>query len=351
MDTIPKYNPSCLIPITLQNLFKIFILTVAIYLGQSEAQHFTSKHFELIQLTDGVYAAIHRIGGQAICNAGIIDLGDRTLIFDTFLSPLAASDLKSSIEALDLSPIRVVVNSHYHNDHIRGNQVFAREANILATADIRKAISLEEPTTIANEKSYAPGRLKTLKSEYLNEQDSLKKQELSMWIGYFEAMIESFPILQTTLPNIIFQDSLHIHGSQRSAKLLSMGRGHTNSDIVLYLPQEKILFASDLLFINMHPYLADGDPDLWIQRLEQLLIMDSEKVVPGHGPVGTKENIRQMILYIRKLENLTRQMVKTGQSIDAIEQIEAPSPYTQWCFNNFYQINMKFLYKKYSEIH
>lgn len=164
-----KINSSRLIPITLRNLIKIFILTVTIYLGQSKAQHFTSKHFDLIQLTDGVYVAIHRIGGQAICNAGIIDLGDCTLIFDTFLSPVAALDLKSSVEALNLSPIRLVVNSHCHNDHIRGNQVFAKEANILATADIREAISLEEPVTIANEKSYAPERLKTLKSEYMNE--------------------------------------------------------------------------------------------------------------------------------------------------------------------------------------
>lgn len=161
---------------------------------------------------------------------------------------------------------------------------------------------------------------------------------------------ESFPILQTILPNIIFKDSLHVHGSQRSVKLLSMGRGHTNSDIIIYLPKEKVLFTSDLLFINMHPYLADGDPYLWIQRLEQLLMMDIEKVVQGHGPIGTKENIQKMILYIRKLENLARQMVKTGQSIEAIEQTDASSPYNQWCFSNFYQINMNFLYKKYFEI-
>ena len=75
-----------------------------------------SRHFELVQLTDGVYAAIHKKGGHAICNAGVIDLGTETLIFDTFMTPQAAEDLLKAVKSLELPSIKYVINSHHHND-------------------------------------------------------------------------------------------------------------------------------------------------------------------------------------------------------------------------------------------
>jgi cyclase len=71
-----------------------------------------SKHFRLQQLADGVHAAIHIDGGAAISNAGIVDLGDRTLIYDTFLAPQPAEDLRIAAEALTGRPIDAVLNSH-----------------------------------------------------------------------------------------------------------------------------------------------------------------------------------------------------------------------------------------------
>jgi glyoxylase-like metal-dependent hydrolase (beta-lactamase superfamily II) len=97
-----------------------------------------SKHFRLQQLADGVYAAIHIDGGAAIGNAGIVDLGDRTLIYDTFLTPQAAEDLRTAAEALTGRPIDAVINSHWHNDHIWGNQVFGANTEIISTEETRR---------------------------------------------------------------------------------------------------------------------------------------------------------------------------------------------------------------------
>jgi cyclase len=83
-----------------------------------------SKHFQIERLADGVYAAIASEQGYAICNVGIIDIGDRTILFDTFISPEAARDLLKATEQLTSHKITHVINSHGHNDHIRGNQVF-----------------------------------------------------------------------------------------------------------------------------------------------------------------------------------------------------------------------------------
>lgn len=99
-----------------------------------------SKHFRLQQLAAGVYAAIHIDGGAAIGNAGIVDLGDRTLIFDTFFTPQAGDDLRSAAEALTGRPIDAVINSHYHNDHIWGNQAFSSDTDIISTVETHRLI-------------------------------------------------------------------------------------------------------------------------------------------------------------------------------------------------------------------
>src|SRR5262249_26765844 len=102
---------------------------------------FTSTHFRIEQLADGVFAAIHAEGGRAQSNAGIVDLGDRALVFDTFISPEAAADLRSAVAALLSRPISAVINSHYHNDHIWGNQAFPNDVPIISTGRTREFIA------------------------------------------------------------------------------------------------------------------------------------------------------------------------------------------------------------------
>ena len=72
-----------------------------------------SKHFTVEEIDQGIWAVIHKFGGYAICNAGSIDLGDETLIFDLFISPEAARDLKRVAEELTAKPIKYVINNYY----------------------------------------------------------------------------------------------------------------------------------------------------------------------------------------------------------------------------------------------
>jgi glyoxylase-like metal-dependent hydrolase (beta-lactamase superfamily II) len=125
-----------------------FVLTLNLVLAS--AQNFNSKHFELKKLTPNVYAAIAKNGGYAICNAAVIDLGKEVLVFDPFMTPEAATDLQSFIRNSIKKPVKYVVNSHAHNDHIRGNQVF-ENASIIATPAIAELIIKTEPQEIADE--------------------------------------------------------------------------------------------------------------------------------------------------------------------------------------------------------
>ncbi len=92
-----------------------------------------TPHFFSQALTDQVYAALAQDGGAAISNAGVIDLGGLTVIFDTFLTLQAARDLRSFAEKATGRSPQIVINSHFHNDHIWGNQVFLPEAQFVST--------------------------------------------------------------------------------------------------------------------------------------------------------------------------------------------------------------------------
>lgn len=117
-------------------------------------------------MADGVYACIHKIGGKAISNAGIIDNGKETFIFDTFLSPDVAKELLLAVKQLNLSPVKYVINSHSHNDHIRGNQVFCNDVKIISTERTKELIEEWEPLDLQEEKIYAPGRYSYYDSFY-----------------------------------------------------------------------------------------------------------------------------------------------------------------------------------------
>jgi len=313
------------------------------------AQTIDSKHFRLEKLAEGVYAAIHINGGHAICNAGIINLGEKTLIFDPFITPEAALDLRSAAETLFDNPITYVVNSHFHNDHIRGSQVFVPGASIISTTTTREYIVKHEPESIADEKEYAPKRLAQLKAELQAEKDSVKRIELVMWVGYFEALATSNSELKTAIPDITFEDKLIIYGKERRVELIEFKKGHTESDLILFLPNEKIVFMGDLLFINNHPWLADGYPENLITTLNNIQQMDADTFIPGHGKVGSKDDIVTMTDYIEMIKLSALNLLNEGKSAEDINGLKIPEDYGDWLLSNFYKRNVKFMYESLQE--
>jgi len=306
-----------------------------------------SKHFQIERLADGVYAAIASERGYAICNAGIIDAGDKTVVFDTFICPDAAKDLLKAAEQLASHKATFVVNSHYHNDHIRGNQVFSPDVDIISTTWTRQAIARNEPEEMKWERENIPKGIIDAQSKLDAEKDPKRRRELAFLIVYYQSIIESHPRLKMRLPNITFENKLVVQGTRRTIELLSFV-GHTASDLVLYLPEEKIVFMSDLLFINMHPYLPSGFPEHWKQSLSKVEALEIQTAVPGHGPVGRPTDLSVMTQYIQALEGIAADMVESGKPLEEVPLQPVPSPFETWWsfFDDFFVTNLEFLYKR-----
>ena len=304
---------------------------------------YESKHFTIEPLVEGVYAAIHKEGGWAVGNAGIVDLGDRTLVFDTFLTPRAATDLRKAAEELTGRPVSLVVNSHYH---IWGNQAFDPETDILSTIETRKLILSEGMEEVAWHKQNSSARWEELRAQYADEADEEKRREVSTWITYYQAMIESFPELSVRLPNLAFSEKYVVHGKERDVELIPHQNGHTGSDTVLFMPSEGIVFMSDLLFVGCHPYLADGDPGKLVTILKEIEAMKARVFLPGHGPVGGQEDLGQMIDYVHKCKQAVQKFIDTGGEEDDILQLVVPDPFSSWESPDFFYINARLFFQK-----
>jgi cyclase len=314
---------------------------------QINQQLANSKHFRLEQLADGVYAAIHIAGGAAIGNAGIVDLGDRTLVYDTLFTPQAGEDLRTAAEALTGRPVDAIIDSHWHNDHIWGNQAFGADTDVVSSEETRRMIIAtrghgDYNTFMAN----AEANLESTRAAFLATEEAGQRRQLALWLDYWQGVVEEKPILRVRPPNVTFTERMAFHGTDRSAELIAYAGGHTESDAVLFLPQEGIAFMSDLLFIGHQPYLGGGDPDRLRHILEKVSALAPKLLVPGHGPVGTAESLKVMSQYVSTLDALARKMVEDGEAEETIDTLAVPQPYDDWLFASFFPVNMHFLYQR-----
>lgn len=301
-------------------------------------------NFTLQELATGVWAAIQNDNyGKAICNAGIIDMGDKTIVFDPFMNPSAAAELREYAEFLTNKPVSMVINSHFHSDHTRGNQVFSN-AHFIGTKATREAMLHTEPVEQDWEARHAPALLKAIKKR-MNNAPPHERAELPLWIGYYEGMVESAGRLTITPPEIIFQDSLWIHGINRSIKLIEYKDCHTASDAVLLMPEEKIAFMGDLLVNERHPWLSDGNIHnlkLFLQNFNKETGNAYTVFIPGHGPVAGQADFGKLYDYL----DLVNQLCIEANN-DSLRQVllQQPIPfrYENWMLSRFYQPNLQFL--------
>jgi len=317
-----------------------------------DAQLPISKHFRLEQLADGVYAAIGVEGTGSGSNAGIIDLGDRTLVFDTFLTPQAAANLRVAAEQLTGRPVSYIINSHWHSDYIQGNQAFAPETPIIATARTGELIATNGARFIEHYKKRAPERLRELEHELAlehqgtQEESEQKHVALTLALGEARELGDCAPTLTLRLPDQTFDRQFIFQGSRRTAELLTYGGGHTESDAFLLLRDERLAFMGDLLFVQSHLWMGDGNAQEWLRIIDDAQQIDLVTVVPGHGPVGTPDDFTREAQYITVIQQIVSDALKSGKSSEEAQATPIPEAFATWAWTEGYGANIASLYEQ-----
>lgn len=307
-----------------------------------------SKHFELEPLSSGIYAAIARPTGLAGANAGVIDLGGQTLLFDTCLSLQAATDLIDAAQRLTGNPVTLAINSHWHIEHVGGNHALPATATVISTPRTRELIAERIPPLIKDYRAQIPQRLKDLEVQLQTENDPDKLRRIGEQIDQHRMSIHDLPNMAARVPTITFDGMLMFQGTDRRAELLTFGGGHTDSDALLYLPDECILFAGDLLFNGVHPFLGNGHPDTWLRIYDKLDSLDPhcEVVVPGHGPVTTPDAFAALRRYIPALRKLVTAIQQNRGTADDAAVRAIPAAFSDWGMTEHFPQNMRFLFEQ-----
>ncbi len=306
-----------------------------------------SRHFVLDRIADGVYVAIATDGGWAVCNAGIVDLGDRTLVVDTFVHTEPAEELRRAAERLTGRAVEYVFNTHAHRDHVRGNQAFAG-ARIVGTTGTRRLMAQgwqARGERIAKEGIEPMRREVEAELQAILSDPRQTPEDKLLWNGYLGGILDGLESLRICLPEITFDRSLTLHGSKRRAVAITFGGGHSESDALLHLPEDGILFFGDLLFIGYMPYVAEGDADEFLRTLKQAEALGARALVPGHGPVGTPAAFAAMHRYVHVLRAAVEELALAGGARSAAE-VPVPAPFDTWRWQSFFKDNLESMVRK-----
>ena len=288
-----------------------------------------SEHFTLEKLADGVYATLATPERGAASNSGIVALGDGVLVFDTTLTAVAGDDLCAAAVQLDAGPVRYVINSHRHPDHVMGNSAFPADAQIISTSLTRelmlKHIS-EFIRAYRQNRAQAELDLRAAEERLLATDDPGERAMLSETIRTSNLLLEAAARARLRAPNWTFEQHIELYGGTRVAEIISFGAAHTESDAILWLPDEGIAFVADLLFKGRHPWAGDGDLTAWQSSIDHVLALEPRLVVPGHGPLATAADLEAQRTYLGVLEQAVARALVDGLPEDDAA-IEVPAEY------------------------
>lgn len=296
-------------------------------------------------VTEGVYH-VTGTGAVNVMSHSMLVVGEHDLlVVDSHVTPNAGMALLQSIRAVSDKPVRYLVNTHYHFDHAHGNQVFPPEVEIIGHRYSREKLSgalgnvLEESTFISFTEG-VPGQIENLRAQIAQTTDAAQRADLEARLAIQQAHLDSLGEIEPTPPNITIEHAMSIfqavRGGGREIQIVHLGRGHTGGDVVVFLPEEKVVFTGDLM-VPFLPYMGDAHVDEWPDALEALKALDFDTLLPGHGPIlegeQGKARIETLQAYMRDLwrntDTLKRQGLSAEQTAEQIDMTAHSGNYPQ----------------------
>ena len=270
-----------------------------------------ARRFTVTPLAEGVYAVIRddRPGYMVDANNLLVVNDSDVVVVDSNGAPSITRQVVAALKRLTDKPVRYVVNTHYHDDHIRGNQVW-REAypgvEFIAHEFAREYLPGQGATNRKNFLSGAPGFLADLKGLLQAGKNPAggpltpeERASLESDVSLASFVLSEGDKAETVLPTITVRDRLTLVRGARVIDILHLGPGHTGADLVVHLPREKIVATGDLVAWPV-PLVGNpqSHPATWSTALGRLRDLHAAILVPGHGPILRDD------AYVRQIESM-----------------------------------------------
>jgi glyoxylase-like metal-dependent hydrolase (beta-lactamase superfamily II) len=215
------------------------------------------------------------------------------------INPEAAKWLKAELKARFGVPVKYLIYSHDHRDHIAGGEVFASEATVIAHEKARAAIIGEQRPT--------------------------------------------------AIPDVTFTDRMTLNLGGKSVELIYLGLSHSDNMIVMHFPQERAVFTVDFVSVKKLPYknLSDAYLPEWIDAVRKVEAMDFDILVPGHGPMGTKADATEHRQYLQALYDAVLDGARKGQSLDDMKKSITLEEYRHMAmYDKWRELNIEGVYRQ-----
>ena len=275
-----------------------------------------SRTFE--KVAEGVYYATSTGSITTVSNAVVVVNDDDVLIVDPGVTAAAATALVADIKTLTSKPIKYVVDTHYHYDHAFGNQVFGPDVTIIGHDTVRQRLngpaSLKQRTYLMNSTAAIANRFTLLKRQISEAADAKERAVYERQLAIHQQYADEQPKLRPTPPNATLSRDMTLHRGSREIQIRFLGRAHTDGDIVVFLPKERMVATGDMITGGI-PYTGDAFIGEWPATLDGVMALDFDTVLPGHGrPFKGKEHLRDLQSLMRDFHQQAIAFRKQGVS-------------------------------------
>lgn len=283
-------------------------------------------HEGLYQISKQCYAWMVPNGSWGETNIGLIDCNGKSVLIDTCWDLNFTQHMLNAMQpVIARSPIETVINTHSDGDHCWGNQLF-KGREIVATRACLDQMHHTKPAAM----TALQHSCKALKYVPFGG--------VSCFSHYMEDMLAPyhFTDVEITAPTVTFQHehSLNING--KDIVLYEVGPGHTSGDAIVYVPDESVVYAGDIAFIGSTPVMWSGPLENLVAGLQKLLSLNANIMVPGHGPLASRDDIQNIIDYWHfvhdNIHALYQQDMLPHEAASKVMHSESflQSPYARW---------------------
>lgn len=260
------------------------ILLLVLFMGQTGAysatQDFANVQIQTEKVADNVFMLIGAGG-----NIGVSAGKDCVFMIDTSYAPLA-DKIKAAIATVSGKPIQYVVNTHWHQDHVGGNENFVKAgATVVAHENVRKRVSTEQFVKLLN---------KTVP-----------------------------PLPESALPVITFSQNVTFYLNGNEIFIFNIKRAHTDGDAIVHFKKSNVIHMGDIYFNGMYPFIdlsAGGSINGMIAAVKRILLLcdQNTKVMPGHGHLSNKVELEEYLKMLVAVRDRIAREVKAGKPLDAV---------------------------------